>query len=281
MDKALETAISRVSDLGLKILAALAVWIIGRLLIKVILNVVVARMQRRKVDPTLTGYARNTTGVALNIVLVVMIMGVVGIETTSFAAFIAGAGLAIGAAWGGMLSNFASGTFLVILRPFKVGDVISTAGVTGTVTEIGLFVTIVNTRDNVRTIIGNAKVLGGALSNFSANNARRVDLTGTLKSSEDVKKTIAEVEARLLAVRNVLAQPTPEVNILSFNESGCRLAIRPYTHNDNYWQVHFDATDALRGVLESVGPEHPAEIEKPEKPEEDKQESKSVSAAGD
>lgn len=210
-------------------------------------------MEGRKVDHTIVGYVRNTLSVCLNIALVVMLMGVLEIETTSFAAFIAGAGLAIGAAWGGLLSNFAAGAFLVVLRPSKAGDMISAAGATGTVVEIGLLVTTINALDNVRVTIGNSRILGANLKNYTVNTARRVDLTGTVHRTADVKAAIAEVQARIEQIPNVLKDPAPEVRILSFNEFDYTLAIRPYTHNDNYWQVHFDATEALKDMLCAMG----------------------------
>jgi small conductance mechanosensitive channel len=259
MDKtAIDELVRTGTNLGTKLLGALAVWIIGRWIINFGLRVLVARLERRKVDHTIVGYARNTLAVALNIALVVVLMGVLGIETTSFAAFIAGAGLAIGAAWSGLLSNFAAGAFLVLLRPFKTGDFISAGGVMGTVTEIGLFVTTVNTLDNVRCYVGNSKILAGNLRNFTANPYRRVDLSGTVRHATKVDKTMAAVRARLLKVPNVLQTPPPEVNILSFDEGCCTLAVRPFAHNDNYWQVYFDSTEALRGLLDSVGAHHGA-----------------------
>lgn len=254
MDKTvIDALILRVSDLGLHLLAALAVWIIGRSLIKFGLNLMVARLEKRKVDHTIVGYARNTVSVCLNIALVVVLMGVLGIETASFAAFIAGAGLAIGAAWGGLLSNFAAGAFLVVLRPFRAKDVISSAGATGTVVEIGLFATTIDTLDNVRMTIGNAKILAGNLKNYNTNASRRIDLTGTIARHQDVHAAMAAVRERLLRIQHVLPEPAPEVRILSFDDEFYTLAVRPYAHNDYFWQVHFDSTEALRDLLLSMG----------------------------
>ncbi len=254
VDKALLAAIwIRLTEFGLHILAALAIWIIGRAVIKFGLNLLVSRLEKRKVDHTLVGYARATISVMLNIILVVVLLGVLGIETTSFAAFIAGAGLAVGAAWSGLLGNFAAGAFLVVLRPFKAGDTISGGGVTGIVQEIGLFATTILTVDNVKTFVGNSKILGDNLKNFSANMSRRIELTGTIKSSANLDTTVAEIRSRLLKVPNVLAIPEPEVALLAFNDSECTLGIRPHAHNDHYWQVCADSTLALRGIVESIG----------------------------
>ncbi len=254
MDKALiDNLIVRISDLGLKLLGAVVIWIVGRWLIHFLLNIVVARLEKKKVDHTIVGYAKNTASVALNIALVVMLMGVMGIETTSFAAFIAGAGLAIGAAWGGLLSNLAAGAFLVVLRPFKAGDFIGGGGIMGTVIEVGLFVTTINTLDGVRTFVGNSKLMSSNLKNFSANPARRIEMKGTVPRHADVHKVMAEVKAKLLTIPNVLAEPAPEITIFSADMFDIHLAVRPWAHNENYWQVYFDSTDALKDILISIG----------------------------
>ena len=244
----------RLSEYGLKLLGAVAVWIIGRAFIKFGLGLLVARLEKQKVDHTIVGYARNTLAVALNIALAVVLMGVLGIETASFAAFIAGAGLAIGAAWSGLLSNFAAGAFLVVLRPFKVGDNVTTAGITGTITEIGLFTTTLLTQDNVRTFIGNSKVLGSILRNHHANPARRLDLVATAPRMADLPALLTTCKELLAATPNVLATPAPEVELLSFDSHHLKLAIRPYVHQDHYWTVLYAVTTALLPHLDSLAP---------------------------
>jgi small conductance mechanosensitive channel len=161
-----DNAALRLSEYGLKLLGALAVWFLGRVFIKFALNLVVSRLEKQKVDHTIVGYARSTLSVALNIALAVVLMGVLGIETASFAAFIAGA-------------------FLVILRPFKAGDHVSAAGVTGTVTEVGLFTTTLLTQDNVATFVGNSTVLGSILRNYNTSGARRIELAGSAPRGAD------------------------------------------------------------------------------------------------
>ena len=139
------------TELAIKVAAAIAFWVIGRWLIGRVITLIQAAMNRNHVDPTLTKYMGSIVAVALNIALVLGILGYFGIQTTSFAAMLAGAGVAIGAAWSGLLGNFASGAFMLILRPFKVGDFVSAGGVTGTVHELGLFGTTLITPDNVHT----------------------------------------------------------------------------------------------------------------------------------
>ena len=146
--------------LAIKVLEAFVLWIVGRWLIGFSIRLIDRAMTRQKIDPTLIRYVNNAIAALLNIVLVVAILGFFGVETTSFAALLAAAGVAIGMAWSGLLSNFAAGVFLVILQPFKVGDFITAGGVTGTVEGVGLFVTSIDTPDNVRTVVGNGKIFG-------------------------------------------------------------------------------------------------------------------------
>src|SRR5262245_42845017 len=152
-------------DLGIKVLAALAFWFVGRWLIGRVIALMRAAMGRSSVDPTLIKYLGSIVSIALNIALVLGILGYFGIETTSFAALIAGAGVAMGAALRGMLGNFAAGAFMLVLRPFKVGDLVSVAGITGTVHELGLFGTTLITGDNVLTIVGNGKIFSDTIQN--------------------------------------------------------------------------------------------------------------------
>src|SRR5262249_55624373 len=168
-----QTVTTMLTALGLKVLGAIVIWIVGRWLIALALRLIGGPLTRQKIDPTLARYIQSATAVLLNIVLVVAILGFFGVETTSFAALLAAAGVAIGMAWSGMLANFAGGVFLVILQPFKVGDFVTAGGVTGTVEEIGLFVTTIDTLDNVRTIVGNNKIFSDTIQNFSANAYRR------------------------------------------------------------------------------------------------------------
>jgi small conductance mechanosensitive channel len=181
--------------------------------------------------------------------LVLAILGYLGVETTSFAALLAGAGLAIGAAWGGLLANFAAGVFLVVLRPFKVGDFISAGGISGTVEEVGLFVTTVDTPDNVRTFVGNNKLFSDNIQNYSTNAYRRVDLNAQIAGETDPQEAITAIKERLSRIPNVLPKPAADVVILSFTAEGPVLAVRPYCSNANYWQVYFDTNLAIREVL--------------------------------
>ena len=160
-------------------------------------------------DQTLGRYIVSTINVVLNIVLVIAILNVFGVETTTFAALLAAAGVAIGLAWSGLLGNFAAGAFLVVLRPFRVGDFVTVGGVTGTVEEVGLFVTALNTPDNVRTYVGNNKILSDTIQNFSTNAYRRVDLVAQLNHGVDPTAAVRLLKERLARIPNVLTDARP------------------------------------------------------------------------
>ena len=239
--------------LGWKLAGAIALWIVGGWVINLIGNLSNRGMTRQKVEPTLVRYVEATLRVIMRIVLVIVILSVFGIETTSFAALIAAAGVAIGVAWSGLLSNFAAGAFLIILRPFKVGDFISGAGITGTVKEIGLFATTIDQPDNVRTTVGNNKLFSDNIVNYTLNPCRRVDLTAQIAHAVDPKQAIELIRTRISQIPNVQKDPAPDVEILEFNAAGTKLVVRPYCHNDHYWQVYFDTNKVLREALAEAG----------------------------
>ena len=241
------------SELGVKVLAAIAFWVIGRWLIHQVGRIVQGTLERQKVDATLMRYLGTVINVTLNILLVIGILGYFGIQTTTFAALFAAAGVAIGMAWSGLLANFAGGVFLIILRPMKVGDFVSVAGITGTVKEVGLFTTAINTPDNVLTLVGNNKIFSDTIQNFSINAYRRVELKAQLSGAADHAAAMALLKEKIGLVPNVLATPPVEVEILEFNLVGPALAVRPYCHNDHYWQVYFDTNRTIREALGAAG----------------------------
>ena len=241
------------TELAIKILAAIAFWIVGRWLIGWVITIMQAAMNRNRVDPTLTKYLGSIIAITLNVALVLGIMGFFGIQTTSFAALLAGAGLAIGAAWSGLLGNFAAGAFMLVLRPFKVGDFVSIGGVVGTVHELGLFGTVIVTPDNVNTIIGNGKIFADTIQNFSVLPVRRVERVAQLAIGVDPLDAIDRLKAAVAMIPNVSREMPPEVNLLDIKLEGPQISVRPYTHTDNYWQVYFDTNEAIVRVCKEAG----------------------------
>jgi len=242
-------------DFGLKVIGALVAWAIGRWLIGLAQKLVGKALERgRAMDPTLSNYLVSILGVILNIVLILAILDMFGIRTTSFAVLLAGAGLAIGTAWGGLLTHFAAGVFLQVLRPYRVGDFVTVGGgVTGTVKELGLFGTTLISPDNTVVTVGNNKVLSETIQNFSTLQWRRVDVTAKIANGVDVGDAIQRLKAAVNEIPNVSKEQAPDVEILQFTPEGPLLAVRPYTHTDHYWQVYFDTHRAIVKTFGTAG----------------------------
>jgi small conductance mechanosensitive channel len=224
-------------DLGVKVVGALLLWWFGRVLIGFGVRLLKRALTLRHVDATLQRYLGSIVGVVLNIVLIIGILGFFGIETTSFAALMAAAGIAVGAAWAGLLSNFAAGAFLILLRPFKVGDAIEAGGTAGVVAEIGLFATRVVGADNVATLVGNSKLLGDNIRNYSATRYRRIERVVVVPTGMPLHEAVARLKAMLSALPNVLADPAPDVAIVDLVDEGVRVAARLAVQHEHHGQV--------------------------------------------
>jgi small conductance mechanosensitive channel len=253
IESIVQTALPILTAAGLKVVGALVLWFVGRWLIGFVVRLLGSALERQALDKTLSRYLQTSLRVLLNIVLVVALLGFFGVETASFAALLAAGGVAIGVAWGGLLSNFAAGAFVIFLRPFKVGDFVTAGGVTGTVDSIGLFGTTIHTPDNVLTIVGNSRVFSETIQNFSATPYRRVDLTATIHNSVDHHAAIRLLQERIATIPNVLRTPAPDVGILQFTPAGPVLCVRPYCANENYWQVYFDTNRVIRESFGAAG----------------------------
>lgn len=259
----LDAVLATAYALGLQIVGAIILFIVGRWLINFVIRLVNAGLKRQSFDPILAGYIGSALQVLLNIVLVVSLLGWFGIQTTTFAGLLAAAAFAIGTAWSGLLANFAAGAFIIVLRPFKHGDFITAGGVTGTVDDIGIFATTINTPDNIRTIIGNNKIFSDNIQNFTANPYRRVELTAQLAHEVDPREAMALLQPALVTIPHVLTSPAPEVTVLTFTNMGPVLAVRPYCHNNDYWQVYFDTNMLIRNTFVAAKfatPEQPLTI---------------------
>jgi small conductance mechanosensitive channel len=245
--------VERGTDIGLRLVGALLLFFLGRMVMRGIHRFVTASLVAQKLDPTVQRYLISALDILLNVILAIAILGVFGVETTTFAGLIAAFGVAIGMAWSGLLSNFAAGFFLLTLRPFKVGDYVSAAGVEGTVDTIGLFVTAINAPDNVRTFVGNNAIFSATIKNFSANPYRRAELVAQLAGGADHNAAIALLKERMRQIPNVMVDPAPDAEILEHTLVGPILAVRPYCHTDHYWQVYFDTNKLIREALAEAG----------------------------
>ena len=248
-----QSTLTILSYVALKVVGAIVLWVVGRWLIRVATNLLGRSLERKHFDRTIAAYIRASVGILLNVLLVVALLGFFGVQTATFAALLAGVGIAIGAAWSGLLSNFAAGIFLVSLRPFQVGDVVSVAGISGKVRAIGLFGTTIDTPDSVHTIIGNGKVFSEIIQNFSVNEYRRVDLEFQLAHEADLHAVTLLLQNELRRIPNVLVMPAPEVVVLKLTLAGPVLGVRPYCENSHYWQVYFDVNRLVVDSFQRAG----------------------------
>ena len=250
-------------ELATKVLGALLAWMAGRWLIAQLIRLLGLSLQRSHTDPTLAQYLQSIGKGLLHGLLVLLILEIFGISTTSLAALLAGAGLALGAAWGGLLSHFAAGLFLQVLRPYRVGDHVTLAGITGRVRELGLVNTQLISSDQVLTLVGNNKVFSEVIRNYSALPARRVDCQVKLAHGVDADEAMARIRAALETIPHVCATPAPEIGIAEFSAEGPVLNVRPFTHTDHYWQVLYDTHRVVLGEMVDAGypvPEKPIRL---------------------
>jgi len=230
------------------LLGAAVIWFVGGYAIRAIRRIIHRALDRRHVDSTLVLYADSTVNVLLRILLIITVLGAIGVSTFTFAGILTAAAFAIGTAWAGLLANFAAGIFMVVLRPFKVGEMIAAGGVTGVVHEIGLFVTTLDTADNVRVMVGNNKIFSDNIFNYSHNPYRRVDLRAQIAHGVDIQDAIARLKARVAKIPKVVADPAPSVELLEFNMAGAVIAVRPFCNNNDYWDVYFATNAAIAEV---------------------------------
>jgi len=253
----MENLIAKIWELltiyGLKVIAAIVVFIVGRWIAKGLTKFAENVMNKRQVDPTIISFAANMTYIALLVFVVLAALGQLGIQTTSFIAVIGAAGLAIGLALQGSLANFAAGFLMIIFRPIKVGDYIEGAGVGGTVEAIQIFTTQLKTPDNKTVIIPNAALTAGNITNYSAKGTRRVDLVFGIGYGDDIdhaKKVIMDVLAR---EERILKDPATTIGVVELADSSVNFAVRPWVTADDYWNVYFNLTENIKKSFDSEG----------------------------
>ena len=253
-------------DFGPKLLGAIAIWIIGSWIIKNMMKVFRRTMNKSNYDESLTKFLLNLGYWALKILLIVVVLGTVGIETTSFAAILAAAGLAVGMALQGSLANFAGGVLIMIFKPIRVGDLIEAQGEIGVVKEIEIFTTKLTGLSNKEIIIPNASLSNGNIVNYSTEGTRRVDLVFGVGYDSDIKQTKSVLMNVLTSHDKVLSDPAPAVTVLELADSSINFAVRPWCKTEDYWQVYFDVTEHTKEALDAAGIEipypHQVEIQK-------------------
>ena len=238
---------------GLKVIAAIAVFVVGRWIAKMLTALIEKVMNKRQVDPTIVSFVANLTYIALLVFVVLAALGQLGIQTTSFIAVIGAAGLAIGLALQGSLSNFAAGFLMIIFRPFNVGDYIEGAGVAGTVEAIQIFTTQLLTPDNKTIIIPNASLTAGNITNYSVKGTRRVDLVYGIGYGDDVdhaKKVISDVLAK---EERILKDPATTIMLIELADSSVNFAVRPWVAASDYWGVYSALTENIKKSFDAEG----------------------------
>ncbi|OUR83566.1 mechanosensitive ion channel protein [Cycloclasticus sp. 46_120_T64] len=238
---------------GLKLIAALAIFIIGKLLASLIKSGIGKAMTKAKSDPILISFTSNMVYAALLAFVIIAALGQLGIQTTSFIAILGAAGLAIGLALQGSLSNFAAGVLMIIFRPFKQGDFIEGAGVAGVVEEIHIFNTVLRTGDNKTIIIPNASLMNNNIVNYSSKPTRRLDLVIGIGYDDDIKKAKNVLSELMQQEPRILKEPAPTLGLLELADSSVNFAVRPWVNSADYWAVHFDLLENIKLRFDQEG----------------------------
>ncbi len=257
LEKYFVTAYPIILEYSLRLIAAIFIWIIGSWIIRKIVSRFRKTMEKAAYDVSLKKFLTNLVSWILKIVLIVVILGIVGVETTSFAAILAAAGLAIGLALQGSLGNFAGGVLIMIFKPFKIGDVIEAQGQIGSVKEIEIFTTKLTGLSNKEIIIPNGILSNGNIVNYTTEGTRRVDLVFGVGYDSDIKKTKEVLLNVLTSHPKVLKEPMPTVNVLELADSSINLAVRPWCKSADYWSVYFEVTEQTKEALDTAGIEIP------------------------
>jgi small conductance mechanosensitive channel len=248
-----EFLVTKGTAFALDLLAAILIFTIGRWASKWIALIIGRVMAKAKVEMILVTFVQHLTYFGLLAFVIIAALDRVGIKLTAAIAVLGAAALAVAFALQGSLSNFAAGILMVIFKPFKVGDFVSVAGVQGTVQEIQVLNTVLNSVDNVRIIVPNAQVTGSTISNYTANATRRIDLTIGVSYDDDLKKAKQVIEAVLGADPRILKNPAPVVAVSELGNSSVNFVVRPWVKSADYWDVYFDVTAHLKTAIESNG----------------------------
>lgn len=245
--------IDLVQSYGLPLIWAIVIFIVGRIVARIVSNVIGKMMVKGKVDETLVKFAKNMIYIALMVFIILAALEKLGINTTSFAAIIAAAGLAIGLSLQGTLGNFASGIMLILFRPFKVGDFVEAGGVAGVVEEIQIFSTKMKSGDNKEIIVPNGQIVSNTITNYSAKDTRRIDLVIGVGYGDDLKKVRAVLEDILGKEERVLNDPEPTIGLLELGDSSVNFAVRPWVNTGDYWPTLFALQEEIKIRFDNEG----------------------------
>ena len=241
------------TDIGMKIVAAIAIFIIGRWLAHLAVSMVKKALAKTQMEDTLERFLCNIVNAVLMVVVIIAAIGALGVQTTSLLAVLGAAGLAIGLSLQGSLSNFASGVLIVMFRPYKVGDYIDAAGVAGTVLEVQIFTTILNTPDNKRIIVPNSQIMDGIITNVSANDTRRIDFVFGCGYGDDIDRVYSVLQDIIDKDERILSDPAPFIALNTLADSSVNFIVRPWVNKADYWEVYNDVTEQVKRRFDAEG----------------------------
>ncbi|TVP77716.1 MAG: mechanosensitive ion channel family protein [Puniceicoccaceae bacterium] len=250
---AVENLTYGLTSFGMQILSAIVILVVGLWLAKKAKALFVQVLQKKEVDQTLVGFFSSMLHGALVVFIVIAAISKLGVQTTSFIAVIGAAGLAVGLALQGSLSNFASGVLIILFKPFQAGNFIKAGGEAGTVVEVGILTTELKTPDSVKIIMPNSSILGGSITNFSAHPTRRVDMIVGVSYSDDLQKAKQLIQDLLAADERVLKEPAPQVAVSDLGDSSVDFVVRPWVNAADYWTFKFDFTQAVKEKFDAEG----------------------------
>lgn len=240
-------------EFTLKILVALVIFFVGRLVARVLTKTLRNVMQKQEVDKILETFVCNLAYWAVMLFVIIAAINHVGVETTSLIAVMGAAGLAVGLALQGSLSNFAAGILIVVFRPYRVGDYVDAGGVAGTIQQVQILTTILKTPDNKDIIVPNSQIMGGTITNFSANETRRVDMVVGVSYSDDLDKVRKTIRELVDADERILKEPACQIAVSELADSSVNFVVRPWAKTDDYWAVKFDLTEAIKKRFDMEG----------------------------
>lgn len=232
---------------------AAIIYIVGKIVVKIIVSAVGKLMAKSQYDDMLINFLKAIMNAVLMLFVIIAALNELGVDTTSLAAIIAAAGLAIGLSLQGSLQNFAAGVMLLVFRPFKKGDFVDAGGVAGTVVSVGVFSTIMNTPDNKEIIVPNGNIYGGNITNFSARDTRRVDMKFGIGYGDDLLKAKKLLEEMVVADSRILTEPAPQIAVAELGDSSVNFVVRPWVNSGDYWGVMFDFTEAVKLRFDAEG----------------------------
>jgi small conductance mechanosensitive channel len=240
-------------DFGINLVIALAIFYFGKLAISMVVRGLRKVMRRQEVDKTLETFVCNLVRTVLLVIVIIAAIGQLGIETTSFIAIFGAAGLAVGLALQGSLSNFAAGVLIVLFRPYRVGDFIEAAGISGVVEQVQILTTVLKTGDNKQIIVPNGQIMDSIITNYSANDTRRVDMVVGVSYDDDLDKVRSTIEELIAAEDRVLDEPACTIAVSALADSSVNFVVRPWVKTADYWGVMFDLTEAIKKRFDKEG----------------------------